>query len=287
VKDYDTIRVEITVPPSAAESAAFVLAEFGGGSLALEESDDRSSVRVVANLDPRSFDARTVASEISRSLGRFDELEDARVSARRELIPDYAERMRQRFTHFAMAPGLVVVPSWESYEPEAGERIIGIDPGMAFGTGLHETTRLCAGHIAELAPGASSLIDVGTGSGILAIAARLLGIGDICAIENDADALEVARANCIKNGCEDIRLLPDISESRGRFDIAAANILLGTLVELRLALVERVAPGGSLVLSGITHEQERDIMDAFGAEMEHVATTRDGEWSAMLFRGRA
>jgi|GEM_PF-4417854 len=283
MKDYDTIRVEVVVPASAAESASFVLAEFGGESQALEETGDTSSVRIVINLDPRTFDPKTVASEISASLGRFEELAAASVIARRELIPDYAELVKQRFTHFAMTPGIVVVPSWESYEPKAGERIIGIDPGMAFGTGLHETTRLCAEHIEDLSSGASSLIDVGSGSGILAIAARLLGIGEICAVENDADSMEIARANFAKNGCDDIRLLANIHQSRRRFDVVVANILLGTLVELSRALAERVAPGGSLVLSGITHEQEHDIMDAYGSELGYVATTRDGEWSAMLF----
>jgi ribosomal protein L11 methyltransferase len=158
-----------------------------------------------------------------------------------------------------------------------------LDPGMAFGTGSHPTTALCLGALdRELSrrPGAA-VLDVGTGSGLLAIAAARLGARRVAGTENDAAALEVARENAARNGVSvELSLSPPASVT-GRFDVVVANILANTLVELAPEVASKVAPGGALYLSGLLAGQEEQVREAYAACGLTPDRARDGadrEW---------
>jgi ribosomal protein L11 methyltransferase len=147
-----------------------------------------------------------------------------------------------------------------------------IDPGMAFGTGSHPTTALCLERVDELlaqAPGADAL-DVGTGSGVIALLAVKLGAGRVCGTENDPVALEAARRGAELNGIRPERIdwaLADPDElPGGPYRIVVANILLNTLVELAPAIARKVAPGGRLVLSGLLSSQAAEAEAAYAAQ---------------------
>ena len=168
-----------------------------------------------------------------------------------------------------VGPRLVTNPPWEAFTPQAGDAVVTLDPGMAFGTGTHGTTRLCLEALAGLFEGAAPprrVLDVGTGSGILAIAAAALGAEEVLACDIDAEACRTARENVAANGVADRVEVTDrpLEELTGGFDVVLANILAEENIRLAELLVSRLAPGGTLILSGIREEKEALVSAAFG-----------------------
>jgi ribosomal protein L11 methyltransferase len=195
------------------------------------------------------FQDRESASEAARSLGAEPPVE----------VPeeDWSVAWRRHHRSLQVGPRSWVHPPWE-HPPESGVAVA-IDPGMAFGTGSHPTTALCLERCDELLaefPGAD-VLDVGTGSGVIALLARKLGAGRVAGSENDAVALEAARQGAALNGVTGIEwvLIADPAVVPGQFRIVIANILLNTLEDLAPAIASKVAPGGRLVLSGLLAEQ--------------------------------
>jgi len=185
---------------------------------------------------------------------------------------------------------LWVGPSWEL--PNAGEAPIHIviDPGMAFGTGDHPTTSLCLGALdraLEMHPG-SSVLDVGTGSGVLAIAARLLGAGKVLGNDIDPHAVRIARENAELNRAGDIDLTDKPGERiEGSYDIVVANRFANVLCQLAPRLAARTAADGVLLLSGVLSPQTHEVVEAFEAEnMRLVDKQTSGEWVLLSFEHR-
>ena len=182
---------------------------------------------------------------------------------------------------------LFLRPSWIDAAPPPGAAEVVLDPGMAFGTGTHATTSLCLSAIDDFLsrrPGAS-VLDVGTGSGLLAIAARKLGAGRVAANDNDPVAVAVAAENAERNGAA-LELTGDPpSAIAGGFDLVVANILANVLVELAPDLALRTAPGGEVVLAGVLVPQEAEVARAFLAcGLAPLPGERRGEWSLLRFR---
>jgi ribosomal protein L11 methyltransferase len=179
-----------------------------------------------------------------------------------------------------------VRPSWIDEPPPPGAAEVVIDPGMAFGTGSHPTTSLCLAALSDLLaerPGAS-VLDVGTGSGLLAIAARKLGAGRVAANDEDPVAVEVARENAARNGAALELTVEPLEAIPGTFDVVVANILANVLVALAPVLAAKLAPGGVLLLSGILAPQEDEVRRAHvaaGLAPVPARERRDGEWSLL------
>lgn len=191
-----------------------------------------------------------------------------------------------------LAVGRVFVrPSWVDAPAPAGMVEVVLDPGMAFGTGTHPTTSLCLAALSELLstrPGAS-VLDVGTGSGLLAIAAAKLGAGRVVANDNDPVAVDVAAENAAANGAEITLTLDPASRIAGTFEVVVANILANTLVELAPDLAARLAPAGVVLLSGILAPQEHEVRAAYlAAGLMPLAggDRRDGDWSLLALAKR-
>lgn len=216
---------------------------------------------------------------------------------------NWAESWKAFFPPQHIGRRTVIVPTWHAYDPAPGEVIIRLDPGMAFGTGLHATTRLCLAAIERhLQPGAR-VLDVGTGSGILAIAAALQGASLVDAIDIDPVAIRVAADNAALNGVEDrIRVslgtvgggghhdVPRHTEAG--YDLVLANILAEVIVELAAGLAAATRPGGLLVVSGILAAKEEAVVAALTGVAEcgdaSVASFRGmecGDASVASFRG--
>ncbi len=196
---------------------------------------------------------------------------------------DWAENWKQYYKPFRLGEHMVVKPTWESWDMQEGDLMIEIDPGMAFGTGTHETTAMCVGLIEKYYQG-GALLDVGTGSGILAIAAARLGAKGIVAVDIDPDAVRVARENVAHNGLTgaiDVRegdLLQGLSQ---RFQFAVANILAPVICMLAAPLKAHLLPGGRFVCSGIIAEAEGDVNDALLAAGYQIDEIRHkGDWVA-------
>ncbi|MGM0556020.1 MAG: 50S ribosomal protein L11 methyltransferase [Myxococcota bacterium] len=193
------------------------------------------------------------------------------------------------FKPVELSPRVIVGPPWEDFEaPEGGTRLV-IEPGMAFGTGGHETTQLCATILDEMlrrTPGLD-ILDVGCGSAILSMLARRLRAGDVIGVDHDPTAVEVARENLEVNDLEgqvDLSTTP-VEDVEGTFDVVVANILTHILLDIRPGLQARVSSDGALILSGITDAQIASIRQAFGGEgWTEDDFRQDGDWCAIVYR---
>jgi len=204
---------------------------------------------------------------------------------------DWAEAWKEFFHVQRVSPRVVVKPSWESYDPQPGDCVVQIDPGMSFGTGQHATTRACLVLLDEAAldPGMKSFLDLGCGSGILSIAAAGLGFGKVVAVDNDPIAVECARAGASGNGvAESVKCVEaDISAWRpGRtFDLVAANILAPVLIDNAAGIAAMVSgrPGGRLIIAGILNGQYRNVLGAYKTEgFKETRRITEGEWTSGL-----
>lgn len=218
-----------------------------------------------------------------------------RIETSKEENKDWLAEWKKGFTPFRFAGDFWVIPSWLTPPPEAPKDTklhIYVEPGMAFGTGTHETTRLAAGLlIEELARGSrGSLLDVGTGTGILALIAHRLNVPRVVGIDIDPEARRTARENLERNEARAIEV-PDIGiESvTETFDIVVANIIDGVLTVLRHDLARCLKPGGRMILSGILIDREDEFYKGFTGDtgLEILKTTREGEWSAALLEKKS
>jgi ribosomal protein L11 methyltransferase len=219
---------------------------------------------------------------------------------------DWAEAWKKEYHLQRIGRHIVIVPTWELYEPGDKEFVIRLEPGMAFGTGLHPTTRLCLQAMEDhLRPG-STVLDVGTGSGILAIAAVRLGAGSVLALDADLAAVTVARENVAMNGTSTQVVVrhgtlrggdavpryfaPD-SEldvlGSGQFDLILINILAPVIVSVAPELALRLKPSGKVIAAGLIETQERDVVEAFRVEGLHsVERTQEKDWVALVAQQR-
>jgi ribosomal protein L11 methyltransferase len=190
---------------------------------------------------------------------------EARLTVNSEQERDWMKEWKKQFKPFCLINPHWVVPSW-CEPPAAALHKIWIDPGMAFGTGTHETTQLGAEELKRIcgARRVNSVLDVGTGTGILAILARQLGIATVHATEIEADARRVALDNFALNDCGNIRLdARQIDDLEDTYDVVVANIIDGVLVRVQEDLKARVRKGGVLIMSGIITEREKDFLAGF------------------------
>jgi ribosomal protein L11 methyltransferase len=203
----------------------------------------------------------------------------------------------KRYFHVTrISPRIVVVPSWETYVPTANDVVIALDPGMAFGTGTHASTRLVLEELDRLAADTTPdrVLDVGAGSGILAIAAaKLWPRATVVAVDNDPIAVTACRDNADHNAVGDriASSLTPAGDVDGQFAVVLANIQAHVLRALRTAIVDRVAPGGTLIMSGLLSPQAEPLADEYAAAGFELIAIRpdadDGAWSSAVLRRRS
>jgi len=208
---------------------------------------------------------------------------------------DWAETWKIFFKPIRVGSGIVVKPSWESYEPRANQVVIEIDPERAFGTGNHPSTALCIEILEHIISSVSaregdlgpSVLDVGTGSGILGIVAARQGAQRVLGLEIDPEALEAAQCNVDRNGVGEIMsvTLTPLDQVEQTFDVVVANLTASLLTHLADDLVEHVSAQGLLLLSGIVAEQVEEVAKCFQTHYFKVVDSRaTEEWHAILLR---
>jgi len=195
---------------------------------------------------------------------------------------DWAENWKKYYKPFRAGERLVIKPSWESYEEKEGDLVLELDPGMAFGTGTHETTFMCMEQLEKYVTPGCKTIDVGCGSGILGLAAAKLGSSDVLAIDLDELAVKVAAENTVKNGLADkVRVVHgDLLEKADEMaDVIVANIIADVICFLCGPAKKHLLEGGTFICSGIIREREQDVQDALSAAGYVVCNRLDkGSW---------
>jgi ribosomal protein L11 methyltransferase len=205
---------------------------------------------------------------------------------------DWLEEWKKGFVAFKLVQDIWVVPSWLTPPPEAKKSIF-IDPGMAFGTGTHATTQIAASLIHKVSKdsksGPLSLIDVGTGTSILALLAEILGFNPIMGVEIDPEARRVAKENLEKNKAQNILVVDEqIEDLKETFDVVVANIIDSVLVQIKSDLLKCTKPGGSLIATGILKERDNEFFEDFTKDthLKVIRRIEKDEWVGYWFQNQ-
>jgi ribosomal protein L11 methyltransferase len=286
-------RVQFQVPQAGADAAESLLEDLGAVSVTLSDAGDSPILEPEPGTTPRwrecavealfpvpcdfeSIRSRLAGAEFAGM--RADFLED----------DDWVSRWRQYAVEFCFGRRLWLAPRDADVPVTPGQVVVRLDPGLAFGSGSHPTTRLCLDWLARADLADRRVLDFGCGSGVLALAARVLGCREAVAVDHDPQALLATRDNAAYNGLLDSRLTvigPDALGAPEPFDVVVANILAGPLVALAPRLQALVRPGGELLLSGLLSDQVERVQAAYpGLRFEAPATLADdqgGVWVAL------
>jgi ribosomal protein L11 methyltransferase len=288
-------RISVTTSLEAEDAVTEMLgALFGAAAAAYFNLE--TGVSIVSVFRDQKPDAKKFGAEIAAGLQRLadcglkigaGQFEIAKV--KRE---DWAESWKRHFHPLEIGRTLLVKPSWSKQRPKKGQAVVILDPGLSFGTGQHPTTSFCLGEIARgrKSGTAQSFLDIGTGSGILAIAAAKLGYAPVVAFDFDPEAVRVAKANARKNRVEtkvkltrgDVTKLP-LKPAR-QADLVCANLISNLLIAERHRIVNRVRPAGTLVLAGILAVEFHEVQAAFEKlGLKLVAKRVENEWCSGAF----
>jgi ribosomal protein L11 methyltransferase len=290
------VELQVEIPALLIEPVSNFLMEQGSTGI-IEKTESprkkKNSKRLTAYF-PNDSAFRPVPKKLKIYLSSLGTLHCSSFSFQTRVIREekWAEAWKENFKPLHVTSNLVIKPPWEKYRAREKETVIEIDPGMAFGTGTHATTQMCLRELDKIIPSLRkppSILDVGTGSGILAIAARKFGAEKILALDIDPVAIECAlqnaEANQVKDGI-DFRV-GSIAGLRRVFDIVVANLLPQELLKLTSSLAKRISSRGVLVISGILRGQKREIVNAFiqqGLKVLHAI--EDKGWVCCVFKKR-
>ncbi len=275
--------VHVEAPLDAAEELSALLFELGAQGV---EERDASTLDKPAGAGALLVASFATEDDAQEALAVLADLDPPRPGRLEFVIGDaWRDAWRAHFKPTRVGKRLVVRPSWEPFEAADDDVVLTIDPGRAFGTGTHETTRLVLTEIDARVRGGESVLDVGAGTGILAVAALLFGADRARCIDNDADTVGVVVETAERNGVA-ARVAADtapVESLDATYDLVLANIEARVLIPLADAIAARVAPGGTLVLSGILVGQEDDVLASYGG-LRCEARPTLGEWAALVLR---
>lgn len=296
------LKISVTCPEKLIEAVSDLLGVLSGVGVEIRPLSDRGDAVVTGFFAVENGGGEKVLHDKAAELTRLASAELASLfttyhlnmpEPSTEIIDDqdWATSWQQFFRPFEIIPGLVIKPSWAEYTPRQGQRIITMDPGMAFGTGQHASTRLALSLLAPCfnSPGQSrpeKILDVGTGTGILAMAGALFGADQVMAIDNDPEAVRVATDNVLANKLDwtvGISGKP-LAELQGSFDLICANIVHDVLVDMVPDIRRLLNSSGRLILSGILRgRQEKNLEQVYCSNnMRLVCTLHEEEWAAMF-----
>jgi len=290
----EIVSVWVLTTPEAGEFVGKLLESIFGATASVWSEDGSNEAKVTVYLERESIDSSEEASlgqglDVLRAAGL--DVGEGDWAVERVKREDWSESWKKHFSPIEVGDRLLVKPEWDEIEPKLGQAVVTLNPGMSFGTGHHATTLFCLKQLAECMPTGStkSLLDAGTGSGILAISAAKLGYRPVEAWDCDPVAVEVARRNAEQNALGQVlsfeeRDLTKMAPGGRQFDVICANLISQLLVAEKAKLASWLAPRGRLVLAGILARQFARVEAAFcGFGMELVAMESLDEWRSGAF----
>ena len=305
------IEVNVAVTHEAVEAVADMLTSIGSKGVAIEDPQLINDLRNSGTWElcdiPEQENTEVVTvsayyaddEKLEKRLAEIDEqlaLIEERIGKyrfgntrfRKVSEQDWANEWKQYFHVTHVGKSLVIKPSWEKYAPKEGEHVIEIDPGMAFGTGTHHTTNMMMERLEKVITPDSIVFDVGTGSGILAIAAAMLGAKSVKAVDIDGVAVRVAKENVADNGLSDqieVREGDLLHGTEGKADVIIANIIADIVIMLLQDIPQKLNDDGVLLASGIIEERMPDVEAAAQAQGLYVdAVDHRGGWVVMQMK---
>ncbi len=277
------LEIVITVPAESHEAVAEICRQAGSQGVRLEAEGVVAYLPITGETEERTRFLRERLSHLPEwGLPAVQKVEEREVDE-----AEWAESWKRFFHVQHVGRRVVIKPSWQEYEPQEGEVVVELDPGMAFGTGQHASTQLCIEFLEELVQEGATVVDVGTGSGILAIVAAKLGAGQVWAGDNDPVAVLTAQRNVARNGVDGVVSvhLAEGCEGAPECDLLVANITAEVIEGLLPDFARCVRRGGFLVVSGIVKERsERIRMLLSRAPWCEVTMREQGEWCAFCVR---
>ena len=295
----DWVELSVDTPPEYVEPLSEVFHRYGEGGVAVEQPGgfnpdegesprvpDRVTVKAYLPLDHTTDHRRAQIDVGVRLVGHLAPLSELR--ERVVTQDEWENSWKDFFDVLRVGSRIVVCPTWREHSPLAGDLVIRLDPGMAFGTGHHPTTRMCLEAIDRILTPGDTVLDLGCGSGILTIAAAKLGAERVVGLEIDANAVGVGQSNADLNGVSHMvdivhGTLPSPKAPIGSFDLVAANISARVIEDLSAHLVRSLAPGGTLLASGIIDKHVPNVVAALescGAAIDEQFV--DGDWVALI-----
>ena len=293
------VELSIDTPSEFVEPLTQVFTEHGEGGVAIELPAGHNPDEGEEAPVPERVTVTTYIPHDNRLEGRYSRIDTAvrlvahvgdvselRVRVIKE--EEWQESWKEHFHVLRVGMRTVIVPTWRTYEPRENDVVITIDPGMAFGTGHHPTTRMCLELLETHVEPGDRVLDLGCGSGVLSIAAAKLGASDVLGLEIDPIAASVAERNVRENRVQntvttDEATLPHPQAKSDEYDLLVANVSAKVITELAEHIVEAVRSGGTLVFSGILDKQSTEVIErmlALGVQFDEGLT--DADWVALV-----
>ena len=262
------------------------------------EDDGKARIFFYEDMDTSPLEESVMLEQVRQAikeLGEFVDLGDVVIKEEITDEKDWINKWKEYFKPFEI-DGILIKPSWENVDNINDYQIaVELDPGTAFGTGLHETTRLCIRQLKKYVNEDSVVLDVGCGSGILTIIAKKLGANYCFGIDIDKEAVEASKENALKNGIKDIEWLDgDMITGKttqqmvghDKYNIVVANILAEVIIPLQEMVYKHMVDGGIFIMSGIINTKEETVCKAIkdNPHFELVEVTKDGEWVSFTAR---
>ena len=292
------LELSVDAPPEYAEPLSEIFHRYGEGGVAIEQPGgfnpdegetppvpDKVTIKTYLPMDATTQDRRARIDAAARLIASFAQISEIRERVASE--DEWRDSWKEFFHPLRIGRGIVICPTWRECETEPGDAVVRLDPGMAFGTGHHPTTRMCLEALESAVSPGDRVLDLGCGSGILSIAAAKLGAASVAGFEIDAAAVRSARANVEANGAGDrveiVRgTLPSAKAPPQAFDLALANISARVVTDMAAHITACLAPGGTLIASGVIEAHLDGVIAALESAGATVRErTMDGDWAAL------
>ncbi|MGF7396962.1 50S ribosomal protein L11 methyltransferase [Thermoanaerobacterium thermosaccharolyticum] len=301
--------VKVTTSVEAEEAITNIMHEIGAGGVVIEDPNDLKMLNddsewdyvdpdMIVNSDkvvisayfplmPNTVDKVSIIKDRIMGLKEYNlDIGDFTFETSEVDDNDWANSWKKHYKPFKIGKRVVIKPSWEDYTPLGNDIVVELDPGMAFGTGSHETTKMCIEFLEDNVKPNDVVFDVGCGTGILSIVSSKLGAKKVYAVDLDDVAIKVASLNVKLNNLNNVEVLKSdlLHELTGKADLIVANIIADIIIKATYDIHEKLNENGIFISSGIIKDRKDDVLDAISKYFDIIDIKEDGEWIAILSR---